>query len=174
MSDQDQPKNEVRKDIRSILSSLEDNRFWPFTEGVYLLDELKLWAAAAYAFIVTILDDKSAMEQYDACVGQCDHQVSTQFRQIAINRLIRFPIHVFKQKGPSESLRKSMASRWHRQFRVMMKHYFVEKGHILTEIIGLWIKNYFKPAREEFGNITPMSGLLHAAIVHETISTPLV
>jgi len=112
MSNQDQTENEAKKDIPSILSSLEDNRFWPFTEGVYLLDELKPWAAAAYAFIVIILGDKGAMEKYDACVAQCDHQVSGQFRQIASNLLTSFPLHVFK-RGYSESLRRSMASQWY-------------------------------------------------------------
>jgi len=174
MSNQDQPEDEAVKDIRSMLSSLEGNRFWPFTEGVYLLDKLKPWAAAAYAFIVIILDDKGAMERYDACVGQCDHQVSRQFRQIASNHLTMFPIHIFKQKGSSESLRKSAANEWHRRFKVTMKHYFAEKGHLLSEIIDPWLQENFKPSRGEFDNIAPMSGLLHVAMVHETISVPLV
>ena len=173
MSNQDQTENEAKKDIPSILSSLEDNRFWPFTEGVYLLDELKPWAAAAYAFIVIILGDKGAMEKYDACVAQCDHQVSGQFRQIASNILTSFPLHVFK-RGYSESLRRSMASQWHRQFRLTMKHYFAEKGHLLSEIIDPWLQEHFKPASGEFGNTAPMSGLLHVAMIYETISVPLV
>lgn len=174
MNNQDQPENEIEVDIRSILSSLESNRFWPFVEGVYLLDELKPWAAAAYAFIAICLDNKSAVESYDGYVAECDRQFSTPFRQIASNLLTKFPIHVFKQKGSSESLRKSLTSQWHRQFRVKMKQYFTERGHIIDHIIEPWIKEYFKPARGEFGNITPMSGLLHVAMVYETISVPLV
>ena len=82
MSDQGQPEHEVGKDIQSILGSLEKSRFWPLAEGVYLLDELRPWAAAAYTFIVIIPDDKAAMEKYDAVVYECDQQVSRQFRQI--------------------------------------------------------------------------------------------
>jgi len=174
MSDEEQSENEARKDIRSILSSLENNRFWPFAEGVYLLDDLKPWAAAVYSFITIILDNEAALEHYDACVDQCDQQVSGQFRQIASNLLTRFPLYAFKYKGSSESLRKSMASRWHRQFWLRMKQYFAEKGRLLTEIIDPWLQEHFKPARGDFGNIVPMSGLLHVAMVYETIIVPLV
>jgi hypothetical protein len=173
MSISEQPDSDNLKDLQSILGSLESNWYWPFTEGVYLLDELKPWAAAAYTFIVICLTDNRAVDSYDRCVAACEGQFSYPFRQIAKNLLTSFPIHVFKQKA-SKSQRKSLTDQWHKQFRLMMKQYFAEKGYILNDIASSWIQKYFKPARGEFGDIKPMLGLLQAAMVYETISVPLV
>ena len=175
MSDQDQlESNEDLIDIQSILSSVEHNRFWPFAEGVYVLDELKPWAAAAYTFIVMMLEDKAARDKYNAAVFECDERLSKQFRNIVNNLLTKYPLYGPKKKGLSDKALTSAIKQWHKQFNLIMKQYFAEKGHILDKAIDRWLKEYFKPDRGEFGTIIPMSGILHAAIIYETISCPLV
>ena len=99
MNKQSQPEDEIEVDIRSVLSSLASNRFWPFAEGVYLLDEIKPWAAAAYTFIVICLDTKNAIDDYDTAVVRCDQQFSTTFCTMARNMLTTFPRYIFTHKG---------------------------------------------------------------------------
>ena len=174
MIDSEQRDKVTIDSIDSILGSLESNRFWPFTEGVYVLDELIPCVAATYAFIVICLDNKNATKSYMVSVDQCNQLFSAPFRRIASNLLIEFPVYLFKSRRPSENLRKSLTGKWHKQFRITMEQYFIEKGHILDEITQPWIDKYFKPARRQFENVNPMSEFINTALVYETISVPMV
>lgn len=168
------PENEAIEDIRSILRSLKDNRFWPFKEGVYLIDEIKPGAAAAYVFIAILMDNEAAMDNYDEAVAACDERIARQFRKLTGNLLKNHPSVAAMQGSSSRLARAAATSKWNRDFHLLMKQYFHEKGHILSGLIDTWIEEFFKPVRGSFSTIRPMETIIHASLVYETISNPLV